>query len=164
MGLQLILILKQPDLSTTIVIFFVFCVIMFIAGLSYRIIGIILAIMIPAFAILMGIILYLPADNNIIEEYQYNRIMAYLNKNSDDSDEYEDILYQQENSVMAIGSGGLTGKGLDNNTVTSVKNGNYISEPETDFIFTIVGEELGFIGGDGQRWFKKSEKKIKKEV
>ena len=48
---------------------------------------------------------------------------------------------------MAIGSGGLTGKGLDNNDVTSVKNGNLISESHTDFIFTIVGEELGFIGG-----------------
>ncbi len=47
---------------------------------------------------------------------------------------------------MAIGSGGLWGKGLNNNTTTSVKNGNYISEPQTDFIFCIVGEELGFVG------------------
>ena len=47
---------------------------------------------------------------------------------------------------MAIGSGQLTGKGLDNNTTTSVKNGNFISEPQTDFIFAIVGEELGFVG------------------
>ena len=47
---------------------------------------------------------------------------------------------------MAIGSGQLTGKGLNNNTTTSVKNGNYILEPQTDFIFAIVGEELGFVG------------------
>ena len=47
---------------------------------------------------------------------------------------------------MAIGSGQLTGKGLNNNTTTSVKNGNYISEPQTDFIFAIIGEELGFVG------------------
>ena len=47
---------------------------------------------------------------------------------------------------MAIGSGGLTGKGLYNNTVTSVKNGKLLSESHTDFIFTIVGEELGFVG------------------
>ena len=47
---------------------------------------------------------------------------------------------------MAIGSGQLTGKGLDNNTTTSVKNGNFILEPQTDFIFAIIGEELGFIG------------------
>ena len=53
---------------------------------------------------------------------------------------------QQYNSIMAIGSGMLTGKGLDNNTITSVKGGNFISEPQTDFIFAVVGEELGFIG------------------
>ena len=47
---------------------------------------------------------------------------------------------------MAIGSGQLTGKGLNNNTTTSVKNGNFILEPQTDFIFAIVGEELGFVG------------------
>ena len=44
------------------------------------------------------------------------------------------------------GSGQLTGKGLNNNTTTSVKNGNFIAEPQTDFIFAIIGEELGFIG------------------
>ena len=47
---------------------------------------------------------------------------------------------------MAIGSGRLTGKGLNNTGVNSVKNGNFISEPQTDFIFTIAGEELGFVG------------------
>ena len=50
---------------------------------------------------------------------------------------------------MAIGSGGLHGKGLNNNTTTSLKNGNYLSEPQTDFIFCIVGEELGFVGTSG---------------
>ena len=47
---------------------------------------------------------------------------------------------------MAIGSGQLWGKGLNNSQITSVKNGNFISEPQTDFIFAIVGEELGFVG------------------
>jgi len=41
----------------------------------------------------------------------------------------------------------LLGKGLNNNEISSVKNGNFISEPQTDFIFAIVGEELGFLGG-----------------
>ncbi len=48
--------------------------------------------------------------------------------------------------MMAIGSGQLWGKGLNNNMISSVKNGNFISEPQTDFIFTIIGEELGFMG------------------
>ena len=47
---------------------------------------------------------------------------------------------------MAIGSGGLWGKGLNNDREDSVKNGNYISEAQTDFIFTVVGETFGFIG------------------
>ena len=47
---------------------------------------------------------------------------------------------------MAIGSGQFFGKGLYNNDVNSVKNGNFISEPQTDFLFSVVGEELGFIG------------------
>ena len=47
---------------------------------------------------------------------------------------------------MAIGSGLLWGKGLNNNTVFSVKNGNFIPEPQTDFIFAVAGEELGFVG------------------
>ena len=49
--------------------------------------------------------------------------------------------------MMAIGTGQLWGKGLNNNMISSVKNGNFISEPQTDFIYTIVGEELGFVGG-----------------
>ena len=47
---------------------------------------------------------------------------------------------------MAIGSGQLSGKGYNNDETTSVKNGNFVSEPQTDFIFAIIGEELGFVG------------------
>lgn len=54
--------------------------------------------------------------------------------------------YQQDNSVMAIGSGQLFGKGLNNSTLATVKDANLISEQQTDFIFSVVGEELGFIG------------------
>ena len=47
---------------------------------------------------------------------------------------------------MAIGSGQLWGKGLNNTEIASVKNGNFLSEEQTDFIFAIVGEEMGFAG------------------
>ena len=78
----------------------------------------------------------------ILKDYQQKRILAFLEPEKYASDEG----YQQKNSVMAIGSGQLTGKGLNNNTTTSVKNGNFILEPQTDFIFAIIGEELGFMG------------------
>ena len=47
---------------------------------------------------------------------------------------------------MAICSGQLWGKGLNNTTIASVKNGNFLSEESTDFIFAVIGEELGFVG------------------
>lgn len=140
-AVPLLLVFKQPDLSTSIIIFVLFCGIMYISGLSYKIIGGILTVIIPVVVILVYLIMQ--PDQNIIKGYQLNRIIGFYDKDSEISDE---ISYQQENSVMAIGSGGLKGKGLNNNTVTSVKNGKYISEPQTDFIFCIVGEELGFIG------------------
>lgn len=139
--IPLLLVLKQPDLSTSIIICVTFCGILFIAGLSYKIIGGTLAVVIPVAVILVYLIMQ--PDQHIIESYQLDRIIGFYDENSEVADR---IRYQQENSIMAIGSGGLKGKGLNNNTTTSVKNGKYISEPQTDFIFCIVGEELGFIG------------------
>ncbi len=140
-AIPLALVLKQPDLSTSIVISLSFCGILYIAGLSYKIIGGILAVAVPVVIVL--IYLLMQPNQQILEEYQYNRIIGFYDENNEVAAR---INYQQKNSIMAIGSGGLWGKGLNNNTTTSVKNGNYISEPQTDFIFCIVGEELGFVG------------------
>lgn len=136
----LFMIYKQPDLSTTIMIFIVFCAIFFVGGISYKYVFGFLGVAIPTFVILF--IQILQPGQEIIEKYQRNRIMAWLHPEDYATAE----AYQQLNSIMAIGSGQLTGKGLNNNVVNSVKNGNFISEPQTDFIFTIIGEELGFIG------------------
>lgn len=137
---NLILILMQPDLSTTISIALVFCVLMYVAGLSYKFIGTVLAILIPVAVIFLSIVVQ--PNQPFLKDYQQRRILAWLEPEKYASDE----AYQQNNSIMAIGSGQLTGKGLNNNTTTSVKNGNFILEPQTDFIFAIVGEELGFVG------------------
>ena len=142
-AIPLALIFMEPDLSTTIVVFIIFCAIIVTSEIKGKIIAWALAAGAVIAAALLALILILPADNNIISEYQYNRIIGFYDE---DNEVAEDIRYQQENSVMAIASGGLTGKGLNNNSITSVKNADYISEPETDFIFTIVGEELGFAG------------------
>lgn len=139
--IPLLLVLKQPDLSTSIVITLIFCSIYFCAGISYKIVGAVFAVAIPTAIILVYLVMQ--PNQKILEKYQYNRIIGFY----DDTNEVAArISYQQNNSIMAIGSGGLWGKGLNNNTTTSVKNGNYISEPQTDFIFCIVGEELGFVG------------------
>ncbi len=138
-GIPLVLIKEQPDLSTTIVTALIFVTLLFIAGLSYKIVIGVLAVSIPSVIIFISLIL--KPDQKILDGYQYKRIMAWLQP-----EKYADAAYQQLNSKMAIGSGQLWGKGLNNSQITSVKNGNFISEPQTDFIFAIVGEELGFIG------------------
>jgi len=137
-AIPLLLILDQPDLSTSLVICAVFCIIMYIGGISYKIIAGVASVGIIA----VGLFIYLimQPDQKILKSYQLDRIMGFLNS------EDEAINYQQDNSLIAIGSGGVWGKGLHNDSEDSVKNGNYISEPQTDFIFTIVGEELGFVG------------------
>ena len=137
-AIPLILILDQPDLSTSLVICAVFCIIMYIGGISYKIIAGVASVGIIAVGLLIYLIMQ--PDQQILKTYQMDRIMGFLNS------EDEAINYQQDNSLIAIGSGGLWGKGLHNDSEDSVKNGNYISEPQTDFIFTIVGEELGFVG------------------
>ena len=142
LALPILLILKQPDLSTSIVIVLTFCAILFVAGLGWKIIAVLFSIAVPVAVVLLYLILQ--PDQSILKDYQYNRIIGFYDE---DNEEAAKVRYQQENSILAIGSGGLYGKGLNNNTITSVKNGNYLSEPHTDFIFTVVGEELGFVGG-----------------
>jgi len=135
------LVYEQPDLSTTIMICLIFCVVMFMGGLSWKVIGGLLAVAIPAAVILF--VLIMQPDQKIINDYQKGRIVAFLNK-----EEYANAEgYQQEYSVMAIGSGQLTGKGYKNNQISSVKNADFIAEQQTDFIFAVIGEEFGFAGG-----------------
>lgn len=139
-GIPLVLIVSEPNLSTTICTAAVICILIYIGCLSYKFIGTVLVVLVPVAIIFLSIVVQ--PNQPLLKDYQQKRILAFLEPEKYASDE----AYQQKNSVMAIGSGQLTGKGLNNNTTTSVKNGNFISEPQTDFIFAIVGEELGFIG------------------
>jgi rod shape determining protein RodA len=134
------LVHDQPDLSTSLLLLAIFFVIMFIGGISMKTVLGLIAVAVPTFIILFALIMQ--PGQNVIEDYQKDRIMAFINPS-----EYATTdAYQQINSVMAIGSGKLTGKGYKNNEISSVKNGNFISEPQTDFIFAVIGEESGFVG------------------
>ena len=138
-GIPMVPIVKE-DLSTTIVIAIVFCVMMYLGGLSHKLILAVIAITVPVTVIFLTMVIR--PDQKILADYQQKRILAWLYP-----DEYKDTeAYQQNNSMMAIGSGQLLGKGYNNNEIGSVKNGNFISEGQTDFIFAIIGEEWGFIG------------------
>ena len=139
-GIPLALIVKEPDLSTTIATTMIFITLLFVAGLSYKIVAGVLALGVPVGII--GVVLIMKQALPL-KPYQYKRIMSWLQPSNP---AYADDSYQQQNSIIAIGSGQLWGKGLNNSSITSLKNGDFISEPQTDFIFAVIGEELGFIG------------------
>lgn len=138
LGAIFALIYMEPDLSTGLVVIFVFGCMLFVAGLSYRWILSAAAVLIPSFALFVYLLQYNMVP--FLKDYQANRILAFVFP-----DQYAEQNLQQDNSIMAIGSGMLRGKGL-NYTANSVKNGNFLSEEQTDFIFAVIGEEMGFIG------------------
>ena len=139
-AVPLLLVVIEPDLSTTIAITVILLAVIFVGGLDGKLIRRCFIIGVPLLVLFLW---YIQTPNQILlREYQVTRIMTFLNPSK-----YEDTTaYQQQNSIMAIGSGQLVGKGLNNNLVSSVKNGSFIAEPQTDFIFAVAGEELGFIG------------------
>lgn len=142
LAVPLLLIYEQPDLKNTLMMLAVFCILIYIAGLSYKVIGGTFLILIPLIIIFLFIVVQ--PDQKLIKDYQRNRIMSFLYP---ENDEYSDDIQQQNNSKTAIASGELIGKKLSgNDEVTSVNEGNFVSENQTDFIFAVAGEEYGFLG------------------
>jgi rod shape determining protein RodA len=136
----LLLIVEEPDLSTTITVSIMFVCILFVSGISWKLVLGVLVVTIPV-TVLVFYLALLP-DSPILHDYQQVRILAWLHP-----EEYATTdAYQTMNSIMAIGSGQLSGKGYDTNEISSVLNAGFISESQTDFIFTVIGEEFGFLG------------------
>lgn len=147
-GITVYLIYVEPDLSTSMIIIFALSAMVFVTGISWKWVGGVLGVV----AVFVGALLfciYEPEqktlnwfiEKDILQQYQVNRINSYFFP-----EDYPDQTRQQLNSVMAIGGGQLLGKGLNNSTYESVKNGKFLSEEQCDFIFAVVGEELGFAG------------------
>ena len=140
LALPLGLIAAQPDLSTCIMLMAIFSSILFVAGISMKLVIGVLAVFIPA--VLFVIYNAVQGESSLLHDYQQRRILAWLHP----EDYANSEAYQTLNSMMAIGSGQLYGKGYNTNEISSVLNGGFISESPTDFIFTVIGEEFGFIG------------------
>ena len=141
-GIPLLLILKQPSLSSTLDICFIILGMIFMAGLSSRLIVQVLIVGVPLLAIFLW---YVQTPGQVLlEPHQVARIMSFLHpENYADS-----TALQTSNSIMAIGAGGLFGKGFGSNTISNVSASdvNLVSENQTDFIFSVIGEEFGFVG------------------
>ncbi|MCD7868539.1 MAG: FtsW/RodA/SpoVE family cell cycle protein [Clostridiales bacterium] len=141
--IPLALICMQPDLKNTITVAILFCIMIYVAGLSYKIIGGAFLIAVPLLIIFLSIVVQ--PDQTLILDYQRDRIMSFLYP---ENEEYSDDIEQQSNSKTAIASGELTGNLFtDEDTAgSSVNDGNFVSENQTDFIFAVAGENYGFVG------------------
>ncbi|HYE42687.1 MAG TPA: rod shape-determining protein RodA [Caulobacteraceae bacterium] len=129
-GVPVLLVAHQPDLGTAMLIAMTGLAIMFMAGLSWKIIitGVIaVAVAIPPFVMF------------VLHDYQRNRVLTFLNPESDPSGTGYHIMQ----SLIAMGSGGLLGKGYGLGTQSQL---NFLPEKHTDFIFPTVAEEFGFVG------------------
>ena len=138
--IPIILIQKQPALSASMVLIAIFCIQLFVAGLSYTFIRNVLIVSVPIIAfILWDVSRETPLImDKIFEPHQFNRILSFVDPKRDAS-----LYYQTEKSISAIGSGQFTGQGLFSGTLNQL---SYLPEPHNDFIFSVIGEEFGFIG------------------
>lgn len=129
-GVPFLLIAKQPDLGSAMMVGLSGAIIMFVAGLSWKIIaagGLAAVVAIPPF-VMFG-----------MHEYQRNRVLTFLNPEADPSGTGYNIIQ----SKIALGSGGLLGRGYGLGSQSQLE---FLPERHTDFIFSTVSEEFGFVG------------------
>ena len=136
-ALVVLLIAKQPDLGTALLIGASGIYVLFFSGFRIRLVKIIWLNLLILSSLLMGS-LYI-AWNYLLITYQKNRILTLFNPESDPLGSGYHIIQ----SKIAIGSGGLTGKGLNNGSQSQL---DFVPEQSTDFIFSVLAEEMGFLG------------------
>lgn len=128
-GIMIILIALQPDLSTALVIGSILFIMLFIAGIPGKILGVIAAVPVP---LVTGYILYRP--------YMVDRIKGWLWWMFPEANLAE-LNWQVTNAISAMGSGGFFGRGLGHGLLKT----GYIPQIQTDFVFSVIGEEFGLI-------------------
>ena len=128
-GIPFILVLKQPDLGTSLVFMAIFFGMIIVCGIPWRIL----------FGLIIAGIACMPLIWQFLKDYQKMRIMVFLDPNVDPLGSGYHIIQ----SKIAIGSGGIFGKGLFAGTQSQL---NFLPENHTDFIFAVIGEEFGFVG------------------
>ena len=130
-ALPVLLIILQPDMGTILIISAAVVTIIAVSGAPARWVTALILL-----AVLGG---FVAVKAGVISEYQVNRLQTFVDPNADT----QGAGYQLRQARITVGSGGLIGTGLFNGPQT---NGRFVPEQQTDFIFTVAGEELGFIG------------------
>jgi rod shape determining protein RodA len=131
-GVPSLFIYLQPDLGTLLVLIAILGGMLLVAGTRLRLLLVML--------MLGGVAFWGILHAGLLKEYQVNRLVGFL----DPARDPQRTGYNLQQSKIAIGSGQLTGRGLFHGTQTNLK---FVPEQHTDFIFTVIGEELGFAGG-----------------
>jgi rod shape determining protein RodA len=132
-AVPMVLIMLQPDLGTVLVFGAIAVGMVLVAGARPRHFAVLLLLAI------MGTVVIL--NSGLLASYQTDRLTAFV-----DAADSTGIAYNQDQAQAAVGAGGLTGQGLFQGTQTGL---DFVPEQHTDFIFTVVGEELGFVGSVG---------------
>ena len=130
------LVIAQPDLGSGLVYIAVGVAVLFVAGTSWTHFAVLGGL--SAVAVVIVLIAAPAVGVNVLKDYQVDRLTAFVNP----SENPQDQGYQQAQAIVAVGSGGKTGRG-DEATQTKL---DFLPEHHTDFIFAVVGEELGFAG------------------
>ncbi|MEM1079756.1 MAG: rod shape-determining protein RodA [Pseudomonadota bacterium] len=131
------LVLKQPDLGTSILLMAGGGVVMFAAGVHWLYFAVVI---LAGVGLVAAVIFSRGTEWQLLKDYQYRRIDTFLNPENDPLG----AGYHITQSKIALGSGGFTGKGFMEGTQSRL---NFLPEKHTDFIFTTLAEEFGFIGG-----------------
>ncbi|MGA2472543.1 MAG: rod shape-determining protein RodA [Acidimicrobiales bacterium] len=138
-GIPIVLVLLQPDLGTAMIMVIVLLVMLAVAGLPIRILVMLL--------IGTALVALVAVEGGLLHHYQIARLTTFLNPNNKSTNPYvQSAIYNLQEAKNAIGSGGLLGSGIGHGAQTNL---GYVPEQQTDFIFTAVGEQLGFVGAVG---------------
>ncbi len=130
-AIPVLLIIRQPDMGTAFIISASVITIIAVSGVPSKWVAGLLIVAVVGAVVATKV--------GVINEYQINRLQTFVNPNADT----QGAGYQLRQARITVGSGGLIGTGLFNGPQT---NGRFVPEQQTDFIFTVAGEELGFLG------------------
>jgi rod shape determining protein RodA len=131
-----LIVVVQPDLGTSVVYVVITLAILFVAGIRWTHFALLGGVLVAA---VTAVLVIAPAIGHpVLKGYQQERLTSFLNPSSDP----RDATYQIDQSLIAIGSGGKTGRGTNS---TQTENG-FVPDRTTDFIFSVIGERFGFVG------------------
>ncbi len=133
------LIILENDLGTALVLLAIFIIMLFVAGVNRKFLYVIFGGGFLSVILVITSHLFFGTPLPFLKDYQLNRLIAFINPNIDP----QGIGYNIIQSKIALGSGQFTGKGLFGGTQNQL---NFLPEKHTDFIFSVIGEEFGFIG------------------